>query len=226
MAALLPLATAHKLSAQVQTAPASKGFELIKLPYASDALEPIISKRTVELHHGKHLAGYVAKLNSLVQKAGMQGTDLVQLVRYSSGALFDNAGQLLNHNLYFQQFRPARAEAAKPVGVLAKAIERSYGSFERFQEKFEQAGLSIFGSGWLWLACDAEGKLYIDKEANAGNPVVQNLIPLLGIDIWEHAYYLDYENRRADHLKQIWRIINWEVVGKRYDERSKGIATR
>lgn len=219
----LPLSTSSTLQAQTTSPTTTQSYELIKLPYASDALAPVISKRTVELHHGKHLAGYVSKLNSLLKESGMPGSDLVRLVRYSSGAIFDNAGQLLNHNLYFLQFRPATAEATKPVGALAKMIEASYGSFEAFQKAFEQAGVSIFGSGWLWLACDAEGKLYIDKEPNAGNPVVRGLTPLLGIDIWEHAYYLDYENRRAEHLKQVWRIIDWEVVGKRYDRRTEGV---
>ena len=132
----LPLSTSSTLQAQTTSPATTQSYELIKLPYASDALAPVISKRTVELHHGKHLAGYVSKLNSLLKESGMPGSDLVRLVRYSSGAIFDNAGQLLNHNLYFLQFRPATAEATKPVGALAKMIEASYGSFEAFQKAF------------------------------------------------------------------------------------------
>ena len=189
--------------------------------YPTNALEPVISERTVKLHHGKHLAGYVTKLNQLLRESRLMERDLVKLVKFASGSIFDNAGQLLNHNLYFTQFKPAVMDRIdEPKGNLAEAIKRSFGSFEKFREQFEKAGVSIFGSGWLWLATDEAGRLYVDKEPNAGNPVTSGLIPLLGIDIWEHAYYLDYENRRAEHLKQIWHIIDWEVVSRRYEERA------
>ena len=195
--------------------------QLIALPYATNALEPVISERTVKLHHGKHLAGYVTKLNQLLAENKVMERDLVKLVKFASGSVFDNAGQLLNHNLYFTQFKPANMkQIEEPKGALAEAIKRSFGSFEKFRERFEQAGASIFGSGWLWLAANEHGSLYIDKEPNGGNPVTSGLIPILGIDVWEHAYYLDYENRRAEHLKQIWHIIDWEVVSRRYEERT------
>ena len=203
----------------------SIAYQLIKLPYAANALEPVISERTVKLHHGKHLAGYVTKLNQLLSESRLMERDLVKLVKFASGSIFDNAGQLLNHNLYFTQFKPAVMDRIdEPKGNLAEAIKRSFGSFEKFREQFEKAGVSIFGSGWLWLATDEAGRLYVDKEPNAGNPVTSGLIPLLGIDIWEHAYYLDYENRRAEHLKQIWHIIDWEVVSRRYEERASFFA--
>lgn len=193
--------------------------QLIALPYATNALEPVISERTVKLHHGKHLAGYVSKLNQLLVENKIMERDLVKLVKFASGSVFDNAGQLLNHNLYFTQFKPANMkQIEEPKGALAEAIKRSFGSFEKFRERFEKAGASIFGSGWLWLAANEHGSLYIDKEPNGGNPVTIGLIPILGIDVWEHAYYLDYENRRAEHLKQIWHIIDWEVVSRRYEE--------
>ena len=196
-------------------------FQLIALPYATNALEPVISERTVKLHHGKHLAGYVTKLNQLLAENKIAERDLVKLVRFASGSVFDNAGQLLNHNLYFTQFKPANMkQIEEPKGALAEAIKRSFGSFEKFRERFEKAGASIFGSGWLWLAANEHGSLYIAKEPNGGNPVTIGLIPILGIDVWEHAYYLDYENRRAEHLKQIWHIIDWEVVSRRYEERT------
>lgn len=195
--------------------------QLIALPYATNALEPVISERTVKLHHGKHLAGYVSKLNQLLVENKIMERDLVKLVKFASGSVFDNAGQLLNHNLYFTQFKPANMkQIEEPKGALAEAIKRSFGSFEKFRERFEKAGASIFGSGWLWLAANEHGSLYIDKEPNGGNPVTIGLIPILGIDVWEHAYYLDYENRRAEHLKQIWHIIDWEVVSRRYEERA------
>ena len=195
--------------------------QLIALPYATNALEPVISERTVKLHYGKHLAGYVSKLNQLLVENKIMERDLVKLVKFASGSVFDNAGQLLNHNLYFTQFKPANMkQIEEPKGALAEAIKRSFGSFEKFRERFEKAGASIFGSGWLWRAANEHGSLYIDKEPNGGNPVTIGLIPILGIDVWEHAYYLDYENRRAEHLKQIWHIIDWEVVSRRYEERA------
>ena len=184
-------------------------FDMPKLPYATNALEPVISQQTIELHYGKHLQNYVNTLNKLIEGTEYASKPLEEIVKTApAGGIFNNAGQLLNHTLYFLQFK-SPVENNKPTGKIAEAINRDFGSFEAFQKAFEQAGVSIFGSGWLWLACDAEGKLYIDKEPNAGNPVVRGLTPLLGIDIWEHAYYLDYENRRAEHLKQVWRIIDW-----------------
>ena len=183
--------------------------QLIALPYATNALEPV----------------YVSKLNQLLVENKIMERDLVKLVKFASGSVFDNAGQLLNHNLYFTQFKPANMkQIEEPKGALAEAIKRSFGSFEKFRERFEKAGASIFGSGWLWLAANEHGSLYIDKEPNGGNPVTIGLIPILGIDVWEHAYYLDYENRRAEHLKQIWHIIDWEVVSRRYEERASFFA--
>lgn len=218
--------TGRPSSAPAQSAQADSAlYRLITLPYPTNALEPVISERTVKLHHGKHLAGYVTKLNQLLRESRLMERDLVKLVKFASGSIFDNAGQLLNHNLYFAQFKPAVMDRIdEPKGNLAEAIKRSFGSFEKFREQFEKAGVSIFGSGWLWLATDEAGRLYVDKEPNAGNPVTSGLIPLLGIDIWEHAYYLDYENRRAEHLKQIWHIIDWEVVSRRYEERASFFA--
>ena len=189
-------------------------FELVKLPYATDALAPVISKQTIELHHGKHLQAYVNNLNNLAPGTKFENADLVTIVKESDGAIFNNAGQILNHDLYFTQFSPNGG--GLPAGKLAEAINAVWGSFENFQKEFEAASISLFGSGWVWLAKDDSGKLSITKEANASNPVVKDLVPLLGFDVWEHAYYLDYQNRRADHLKELWKIIDWEVVGKRY----------
>jgi Fe-Mn family superoxide dismutase len=189
-------------------------FELVKLPYATDALEPVISKQTIEFHHGKHLQTYVNNLNNLIQGTKFENADLETIVKESEGGLFNNAGQVLNHNLYFTQFSPNGG--GKPSGKLATAIDAAWGSFENFQKEFEAAGVGQFGSGWVWLAEDANGKLSIDKEANAGNPVTKGLKPILGFDVWEHSYYLDYQNRRADHLKELWKIVDWKVVETRY----------
>ncbi|MDR1683745.1 MAG: superoxide dismutase [Candidatus Symbiothrix sp.] len=189
-------------------------FELVKLPYAADALEPVIGKQTIEFHHGKHLQTYVNNLNKLIQDTKFENADLETIVRESDGALFNNAGQVLNHNLYFTQFAPN--SNGKPSGKLAAAIDATYGTFENFQKEFEAAGVGLFGSGWLWLAADKDGKLSITKESNAGNPVTKGLKPLLGFDVWEHAYYLDYQNRRADHLKELWKIVDWKAVEARY----------
>ncbi|RHJ91817.1 superoxide dismutase [Bacteroides sp. AM07-16] len=189
-------------------------FELIQLPYAADALEPVISKQTIELHHGKHLQTYVTNLNNLVAGTKFENEPLETIVKESDGAVFNNAGQVLNHNLYFTQFSPKGG--GKPTGKLAEAINTAWGSFENFQKEFVTAGTGLFGSGWVWLAKDINGKLSITKEPNGSNPVVRGLTPLLGFDVWEHAYYLDYQNKRADHLNKLWDIVDWEAVGKRY----------
>src|SRR5690554_382657 len=189
-------------------------FEKVALPYATDALEPVISKTTVELHYGKHHQAYVDNLNKLVVGTEFENADLETVVKKSSGAIFNNAGQILNHNLYFTSFKPNGG--GEPKGKLAEAINAQFGSFDKFKEEFNAAGVSVFGSGWVWLAKDANGKLSIEKESNAGNPITKGLTPILGFDVWEHSYYLDYQNRRADHLKEVWKIVDWDVVSARY----------
>lgn len=199
----------------------SAPFELIVLPYKPDELEPTISAKTIELHHGKHLKGYIDKLNSLISGSPYAEMSLLQIVVLSDSSIFDsaifnNAGQLLNHNLYFTQFTPQANNT--PQGLLADAIYNEWGSFENFKKEFNKNGAELFGSGWVWLAADHEGKLYIIQEPNGGNPITKGLIPLLGIDVWEHAYYLDYQNRRSEHLDAIWDIIDWEIIEARYEE--------
>jgi Fe-Mn family superoxide dismutase len=189
-------------------------FEKVPLPYSPDALEPVISKTTIEFHYGKHHQAYVDNLNRLIVGTKFENADLETIVKESDGAIFNNAGQVLNHDLYFTSFSPNGG--GKPKDKLAQAIDEQFGSFEKFQELFNEAGVSLFGSGWVWLAKDGNGKLSIEKESNAGNPIRKGLIPILGFDVWEHAYYLDYQNRRADHLKELWKIINWDVVSQRY----------
>lgn len=189
-------------------------FELPKLPYATDALAPVISQQTIELHYGKHLQTYITNLNNLIQGTKFENADLETIVKESDGAIFNNAGQTLNHNIYFLSFSPNGG--GEPKGKLADAIKAQFGSFEDFKKEFSAAAVSLFGSGWAWLSKDADGKLVITKDSNAGNPLTQGLTPLLGFDVWEHSYYLDYQNRRADHVNELWKIIDWEVVSARY----------
>ena len=190
-------------------------FELMKLPYANEALEPVISRKTIEIHHGKHLAAYVNNLNGLLEGSGFEDATLEEIVCKSSGGMLNNAGQILNHELYFAQFK-SPTENNVPTGVIAEAIEAQFGSFEAFQKEFVQKGGTLFGSGWVWLSADKDRKLVITQETNAANPVQRGLKPLLTFDVWEHAYYLDYQNRRPDHLATLWKIIDWNVIEKRY----------
>lgn len=191
-------------------------FELMALPYAMDVLEPVISKQTLEFHHGKHLAGYVNNLNGLLPGSGFEEASLEEIVCKAEGGMLNNAGQILNHNMYFGQFTGEPTKSA-PSGQLADAIERDFGSFEAFKEALQKAGATLFGSGWVWLSSDKDGKLLITQETNAANPVQKSLKPLLTFDVWEHAYYLDYQNRRPDHLAALWQIVDWSVIEKRYE---------
>lgn len=191
-------------------------FVLMVLPYAAEALEPAISRETIGFHHGKHLAAYVNNLNGLLTGSGFEEATLEEIVCKATGGILNNAGQVLNHELYFAQFvaKPAKTE---PTGALAEAIVRDFGSFEAFKEDFQKKGATLFGSGWVWLSADKDGKLVITQEPNAANPVQKGLKPLLTFDVWEHAYYLDYQNRRPDHLAALWQIIDWDVISARYN---------
>ena len=196
-------------------------FTLISLPYAPNALEPVISQETIEYHHGKHLQTYVDNLNKLVVGTEFESMPLEEIVAKSQGAIFNNAGQILNHNLYFLQFKPYTIDQSSIINdqlPIIKAIVRDFGSFDAFKAEFEQKGTTLFGSGWVWLASDKDGKLVITQEPNAGNPVTKGLKPLLTMDVWEHAYYIDYRNRRAAHLQSLWQIINWDEINRRYTE--------
>ena len=191
-----------------------KKYELIQLPYEANALEPVISKETLSFHHGKHLQAYVNNLNGLIEGTKYEDMSLEEIVKTADGGVFNNAGQILNHNMYFTQFLAPKADN-KPVGVIAQWIDEQFGSFEAFKEEFTKKGATLFGSGWVWLSVNADGKLVITQETNAGNPVRSGLRPLLTFDVWEHAYYIDYQNRRPDHLAALWQIIDWDVVNER-----------
>ena len=195
---------------------AAKTFELPRLPYAANALEPYIGRQTMELHHGKHLQAYVNNLNTLIVGSEFADADLETIVKKSEGAIFNNAGQVLNHTLYFGQFSPTPQQ--RPSGKLAAAINGSFGSYDAFVEQFNKAAASLFGSGWVWLAQNADGSLAITQEANAGNPLRWGQKPLMGCDVWEHAYYLDYQNRRAEYISGFWKILDWRAVEKLFEQ--------
>lgn len=185
-------------------------FTMPELGYAS--LDNAISANTLSFHHGKHLKAYVDNLNKLIPGSGLEGLCLADVVRKSQGAIFNNAGQVLNHTMYFEQF----STSAKPMSdKMNKLISDAFGSVESFKKEFEQKGATLFGSGWVWLSIDANGKLVITQQKNAENPVTDGLNPLLTFDVWEHAYYLDFQNRRADYLSALWQYVDWSVVESR-----------
>ena len=185
-------------------------FEMPALPY--EALGTIISKETLSFHHGKHLKAYVDNLNKLLPGSGLENLPLSEVVRKSEGGMFNNAGQVLNHAMYFEQFSNTPKAMSPKFAVL---LERDFGSVEAFKKEFEQKGTTLFGSGWVWISADAQGKLVITQQKNAENPVTMGLTPLLTFDVWEHAYYLDYQNRRADYLAALWQIVDWAIVESR-----------
>ena len=191
-------------------------FKLIDLPYKS--LAPVISDETLSFHHGKHLQGYVDNLNKLIAGTEFETMPLEEIVKKSSGAMFNNAGQILNHNLYFTQFTPSHSERSEESeeSPLFVQIVKQWGSVDAFKADFEAKGVTLFGSGWVWLQSNEAGELSIAQYAGADNPVARGLKPILTFDVWEHAYYLDYQNRRAAHLKELWGIVEWTVMEKRY----------
>ena len=204
-------------------------FTIIALPYTPEALEPVISAQTLSFHHGKHLQAYVDNLNKLIAGTDLEGKslkdiilDTIPFLAYGSDylAIFNNAGQILNHNLYFTQFAPVGASVIPSVAKespLFAQIEKQWGSLAAFKTDFVSAGVTLFGSGWVWLQANPKGKLSIGKYSNADNPVVRGLLPILTFDVWEHAYYLDYQNRRAAHLEALWGIVDWKAVEERYN---------
>ncbi|HRZ97233.1 MAG TPA: superoxide dismutase [Paludibacter sp.] len=189
-------------------------FELPQLPYAHNALEPVISEKTISFHYGKHHLTYVNNLNGLVPGTQFENADLDTIVKSSDGPIFNNAAQIWNHNFYFLSLTPVKG--SQPSEKLAKAISEAFESVENFKTEFNKAAISVFGAGWAWLVKDADGKLSIVKESNAGNPMTHGLIPLLTFDVWEHAYYIDYQNRRADYVAALWDLVDWNVVSERF----------
>lgn len=189
-------------------------FSLPQLPYELDALEPHISKKTLEFHYGKHHQTYVNNLNNLIQGTRFENADLETIIKEADGGIYNNGAQVWNHTFYFTSLSPNGGNA--PTGPLAQVIDEVYGSFDNFREEFNKAATTLFGSGWAWLVKNNDGKVEIIKESNAGNPMRNGLTPILTCDVWEHAYYLDYQNRRPDYLAGFWNCVDWDIVGKRF----------
>jgi len=185
-----------------------------ELPYEANSLEPAISADTVHYHYGKHEKAYIDNLNRLIEGSEYEGLELEEVIKKTKGPLFNNASQAWNHIFYFFSFSPDGG--GEPCGALRKAIDRDFGSFENFKKAFVDAGVTLFGSGWVWLSSDNNGRLFITQQPNAGNPLTEGLTPLLAFDVWEHAYYLDYQNLRAKALEALWDIVDWKIVEGRY----------
>ena len=195
-------------------------FELPQLPYAYDALEPHIDARTMEIHHSKHHAGYTSKLNAAVEGTELEGKDIETLLRDHSdnGAVRNNGGGFWNHNLFWACMSPNGG--GQPSGALGEAIDRDFGSFDAFKDAFAKAAATRFGSGWAWL-CVVDGKLEVCSSANQDNPLMPGVgcggHPILGLDVWEHAYYLNYQNRRPDYINAFFEVVDWNAVGARFN---------
>jgi len=184
------------------------------LPYSMNALEPVISEKTISFHYGKHHQTYVNKLNELVAGSEFENAGLEDIIMKAEGGIFNNGAQVWNHTFYWNCLAPEGKE--EPEGPLMAAINNKFGSFEKFKEEFAAAAATQFGSGWAWLVKTVGGGLEIIKTANAENPMREGHTPMLTCDVWEHAYYLDYQNRRPDYVKEFWRIVDWEKVEERF----------
>ncbi len=190
-------------------------FELPKLPFAMDALAPYISKETLEYHYGKHHAAYVNKLNQLIPGSKFENMGLEEIIVKSSGPIFNNAAQVWNHTFYWHCLKPQGGGEAH--GNLAEAIKASFGSYQAFKEKFSQAAVGQFGSGWAWLVKNEDGSLEIYSTPNANNPMLDDKVAILTCDVWEHAYYIDTRNDRAKYVENFWQVVNWEFANNNFN---------
>ncbi|MBN1387671.1 MAG: superoxide dismutase [Bacteroidales bacterium] len=188
--------------------------KLPKLPFERDALKPYISEETIDYHYGKHHQAYVDKLNSLLPGSQFEEAGLVTIIKNADGAIFNNAAQVWNHTFYFESF--SKDGRREPAGELAEAMIASYGSFENFKMKFGEEAAGLFGSGWAWLVKNNNGSLSIVQKSNAENPLRDGFKPILTCDVWEHAYYIDYRNKRPDYIKSFWEIVDWDIIASRY----------
>ena len=189
-------------------------FELPKLPYAKNALEPHISQETLEYHHGKHHNTYVTKLNGLIPGTEFEGKSLEEIIKSSSGGVFNNAAQIWNHTFYWHCLSPNGG--GEPTGALGEAINAKWSSFEAFQKEFDEKAAGNFGSGWTWLVKNTDGSLEIVNTSNAGTPITEGQTPILTVDVWEHAYYIDYRNSRPNYLAAFWKLVNWEFAAENF----------
>lgn len=189
-------------------------FKLPELPYAANALEPVISEKTISFHYGKHHQAYVNNVNNLIEGTEFENASLEEIIQKADGGIFNNGAQVWNHTFYFMQFSPDGKK--EPVGELKAAIDAKFGSFDAFKEAFSKAAATLFGSGWAWLVVNAANELEIVQTSNAGNPMRDEMKPLLTCDVWEHAYYLDKQNARPKYIEEFWTILDWEVISKRF----------
>jgi len=189
-------------------------FELPALPYERNALEPHISSETLDYHYGKHHNTYVQKLNGLVEGTDLEGKSLEDIIKTSSGGVFNNAAQIWNHTFYWNSLSPNGG--GEPTGAVADAINAAFGSFADFQAKFNDMAVNNFGSSWTWLVKKADGTLDIVNTSNAATPITEGLTPLITVDLWEHAYYIDYRNVRPDYLKGFWALVNWDFANENF----------
>jgi superoxide dismutase, Fe-Mn family len=190
-------------------------FELPKLLYEKNALEPYMSALTLEFHHGKHHQAYVNNLNNLVSGTKFENVSLETIIKEADGGIFNNGAQIWNHTFFFAQFSPDGCR--EPKGLLKDAIEAKFGSFEGFKETFSKAAATLFGSGWAWLVKSGNGQLEIIQSGNAGNPLREGKTPLLTCDVWEHAYYLDKQNARPKYIEDFWKILDWKIISERFE---------
>jgi superoxide dismutase, Fe-Mn family len=190
-------------------------FKLSQLPFETNALEPYISGKTIEFHHGRHHQAYMTNLNSLIQGTKYEDTDLETIIKIADGPIFNNAAQVWNHTFYFEGLKPGTSDTLK--SPFADVINDSFGSISFLKETFIKSAVSLFGSGWIWLVLNQKSSIEIIQKCNAGNPLRIGLTPLLTCDVWEHAYYLDYQDRRSDYIESFWKLINWELIEKRYN---------
>lgn len=189
-------------------------FELPKLQYNPDALAPYISEETINFHYGKHHQAYVNNLNGLIPGTEFENAGLEDIIMKAAGPVFNNAAQIWNHTFYFESF--SKSGRRQPIGPFAEELNRSFGSFDAFREEFSKSAAALFGSGWVWLVKSEDGSMQIIQESNAGNPLKKGLQPIMTCDVWEHAYYIDYRNRRPDYIKAFWEIIDWDIVARRF----------
>ena len=189
-------------------------FELPKLPYAKNALEPYISEKTLDYHYGKHHQAYVNNVNNLIKGTEFENATLEEIIVKADGGIFNNAAQVWNHTFYFNQF--CKDGCNEPKDNLIEAIKAKFGSFEAFTEQFSKAAATLFGAGWAWLVIDKNGELEIVQTSNAGNPLRANMKPLLTCDVWEHAYYIDKKNARPSYIADFWKILDWKVISERF----------